>query len=153
MVENQTVKERLTAYIKYLGVGQGKFETICGLANGYVNNIRKSITPEKLQQIARQCPDLNTGWLMTGEGEMLRSSIIQQAGDIEGSENHVNVYNSSQTIEKMVDAITSQQRLTENAQRQTDKAQAQIDKAQAQIDRLLALLEKCHSVERQNITQ
>lgn len=72
MSENQTVKDRLVAFITYLGVGQGKFEKSCGLANAYVSNIRKSISPEKLQQIAQHYPELNTGWLMTGEGEMLR---------------------------------------------------------------------------------
>lgn len=76
MAENQTIKERLISFIAYLGIGQGKFEKECGLANGYVNNIRKSITPEKLQIIALQYPDLNTGWLMTGEGEMLKSSAV-----------------------------------------------------------------------------
>lgn len=71
---NQTVKERLKTFIKFKGFGQGKFESMCGLSNGYVNNIRQSILPDKLQKIALQFPDLNTGWLMTGEGEMLKNS-------------------------------------------------------------------------------
>lgn len=74
MTENQTIKERLISFIAYLGMGQGKFEKECGLANGYVNNIRKSVSPDKLQIIARRFPELNSGWLMTGEGEMLRSA-------------------------------------------------------------------------------
>lgn len=74
MEENQTIKERLIAFIAHLGIGQGKFEKNCGLANAYVANIRKSITPEKLQKISQQYPELNTGWLMTGEGEMLKNT-------------------------------------------------------------------------------
>lgn len=74
MPENKTVKGRLIAFIRHLNIGQGKFESRCGLANGYVNNIRRSITPEKLQQITLQFPELNPGWLMTGEGEMLKDS-------------------------------------------------------------------------------
>ena len=70
----QTVKDRLKAFIKYKGLGQGRFEVTCGLSNGYVNNIRQSIQPDKLQKIALHFPDLNTGWLMTGEGEMLTTS-------------------------------------------------------------------------------
>lgn len=69
----QSVKERLIIFIKEKGLSQGKFEKVVGLANGYVNNIRKSITEEKLQQIARYFPDLNKAWLLTGEGEMLTS--------------------------------------------------------------------------------
>lgn len=73
MPENQTVKSRLIAFIAYLGIGQGKFEKNCGLANAYVANIRESVTPKKLQQISQHYPELNTGWLLTGEGEMLKS--------------------------------------------------------------------------------
>lgn len=89
MAENETIKERLILFIRHLNIGQGKFETRCGLANGYVNNIRRSITPEKLQQIARQYPELNAGWLMTGEGEMLKSEAINigTTGNINGNNN------------------------------------------------------------------
>ena len=75
MVDNQTIKERLILFIKHLSIGQGKFESRVGLSNGYVNNIRKSIQPDKLQKIALCYTELNTGWLMTGEGEMIKSDI------------------------------------------------------------------------------
>ena len=74
MNESQQVKKRLILFIQHLGVSQGKFEREVALANGYVNNIRVSITPEKLKMIALRYPELNKGWLMTGEGEMLTSS-------------------------------------------------------------------------------
>lgn len=77
MTDYKTIKERLTYFIKSKKIGQGRFEALCGLSNGYVNNIRVSIQPDKLQKIALQFPDLNPGWLMTGEGEMLRSSTSQ----------------------------------------------------------------------------
>lgn len=69
-----SVKERLTLFIKYKKLSQGRFETACGLSNGYVNNIRQSIQPDKLQKIALQFPELNTGWLMAGEGSMLKET-------------------------------------------------------------------------------
>lgn len=98
MAENETIKERLILFIKYLNIGQGKFESRCGLANGYVNNIRRSITPEKLQQIVRQYPELNSGWLMTGEGQMLKESTTN-VGEISGSGNTVGM-TVSQTIKR-----------------------------------------------------
>lgn len=73
----ESVKERLITFIGSLGIGQAKFEKQCGLANGYVNNIRRSVTPEKLQKIAQEYPELNTSWLLTGEGEMLKTSTEQ----------------------------------------------------------------------------
>jgi hypothetical protein len=66
------VKQRLIEFIKVLKIGQGAFEKEVGLSNGYVNNIRQSIQPDKLQRIALKYPQLNSGWLMTGEGEMLK---------------------------------------------------------------------------------
>ncbi len=73
-----TVKERIIRFVKSLGIGQGAFEKEVGLSNGYVNNIRKSIQPDKLQKISLRYPELNTGWLMTGEGEMLKSQMERQ---------------------------------------------------------------------------
>lgn len=77
MPEETTVKERLVAFIKSLGIGQSKFEKSVGLSNGYVNNIRRSIQPDKLKMITEKYPDLSAGWLMTGEGTMLRQNDVE----------------------------------------------------------------------------
>ncbi len=90
MADNETIKERLIFFIRHLNIGQGKFESRCGLANGYVNNIRRSITPDKLQQIIRQFPELNAGWLMTGEGEMLKQ-LSTNVNEVSGNENIVDM--------------------------------------------------------------
>ena len=68
-----TVKQRLICFLKYKHLSQAKFESKIGLSNGYVNNIRKSLQPDKLQRIAQSFPELNITWLLTGEGEMLRT--------------------------------------------------------------------------------
>lgn len=69
------MKQRLILFIQAMHLSQGKFEKEVGLSNGYVNNISKGIGADKLQRIATQYPDLNTDWLMTGEGKMLKSNI------------------------------------------------------------------------------
>ena len=73
----QTVKERLILYLKAKGLSQGKFERMCGLSNGYVNNLKRSVTAEKLVSISAACSDLNTNWLLTGEGEMINESVAE----------------------------------------------------------------------------
>lgn len=67
-----TVKERLIAFIKEKGLSQSRFEKSVGLSNGFVNNILKGIGADKLQKILCVYPDLNSIWLLTGEGEMLK---------------------------------------------------------------------------------
>ena len=78
----QTVKERLILYLKAKGLSQGKFERMCGLSNGYVNNLKRSVTAEKLASISAACSDLNTNWLLTGEGEMLVPASDKDVGVI-----------------------------------------------------------------------
>ena len=68
----ETVKQRLIKFIKFKSLSQAKFEKVIGVSNGFVNNISKSIGVEKAQRISNIFPELNIGWLLTGEGEMLK---------------------------------------------------------------------------------
>lgn len=81
------VKDRLMLFIKSQGVSVNKFEKMCGFSTGYVANMRKSLQPDKLMSIVQNFPLLNTGWLMTGEGQMLNdnegSSSTQQSNNTE----------------------------------------------------------------------
>ena len=70
--ESESVKGRLRLFIKYKGIPVLTFEKKCGMGNGYVNGIRSSISPEKSKIIATAFPELNMGWVLTGEGEMLK---------------------------------------------------------------------------------
>lgn len=67
-----TVKERLISFIKYSGMNKHSFEKACGFSTGFIANMRVSLQPTKVMSIANIFPDLNTGWLLTGEGEMLK---------------------------------------------------------------------------------
>lgn len=69
-----SVKERLMEFLSYEGIGQKRFAESIGMSSGYVNAIRKSIQPGTIHKIAMQYPNLNTGWLLTGEGKMLRGN-------------------------------------------------------------------------------
>lgn len=70
----QTIKQRLMLFIEHLGISMNAFERECGLGKRYVANIRKSIQPDTLEKIALTYPQLNKGWLMTGEGTMLKET-------------------------------------------------------------------------------
>lgn len=95
-----TVKERLIAFISYLGMSKNAFENACGLSTRYVSNISASVSPDKLKRISLKFPELNVEWLLTGQGEMLReihsTSTIQGDINISGGNNtnigHGNTY-------------------------------------------------------------
>ncbi len=79
------VKDRLKRFIAEMKMSQGKFERACGFANGYVNNIRRSISPDKMQSIIEQFPMLSIDWLLTGQGDMFRSenNLPEEKNDVD----------------------------------------------------------------------
>ena len=74
----ETVKDRLTKFRQYKNLGQGKFENLSGLSNGYLTQLRKAPGSEKLQRILCAFPELNRTWLLTGEGDMLIGEQVEQ---------------------------------------------------------------------------
>lgn len=72
-----SVKERLREYLKYKKISATEFGKTIGVSAAFVNSIRVSIQPDKIESIALNYPDFNTGWLLTGEGEMLKNNQSQ----------------------------------------------------------------------------
>ena len=68
----QTIKERTIEFIKYKKISVKEFEIRCGLSNGYVANMRKGYSAEKLKDVLLAYPELNRDWLLYNEGEMLK---------------------------------------------------------------------------------
>lgn len=73
-----SVKERLIKYLDFKGVSKSDFGRTIGVSSAYVTSIRKSIDDEKVLRISEKYPDLNTNWLLYGEGEMLKTSTAEQ---------------------------------------------------------------------------
>ena len=122
------LRQRVLEYCKRKNIAVSRFEKECNLANGYFNQVKKRPSLDKIESISRAFPDLNTDWLLTGEGEMLRQNI-QQAGDnstqVHGTNNHVN---NPRVLEMAMNEIAEQRKL--------------VAKSQEQIDRLITLLER-----------
>ena len=68
-----TAKDRLIEFLDSEKIGQNAFEKKAGIANGYISHNKGSIGTKIISKIAIAYPDLNTAWLLTGEGEMLKS--------------------------------------------------------------------------------
>lgn len=107
-----TAQDRLKEYILYKGMSMRKFEIAAGVPIGYVKNIKYTITPEKQTCISKAFPDLNMGWLTTGEGTMLREPQVQYKAVQNNTNsphatmyaNHGDVYHNIQDIPSATDA-------------------------------------------------
>lgn len=77
----QSVKDRIRQFIQAKGINERRFCQIIGVSPSYVSSMRKSIQPDKISSIAEVFPDLNIGWLLTGNGSMIKTGSIK-TGDI-----------------------------------------------------------------------
>lgn len=71
----ETTKERLQIFLKHIKISQSRFEKSIDVSNGYVNSMRKGVGVEVLEKIKSTYPELNTNWLITGEGAMLKTDM------------------------------------------------------------------------------
>lgn len=103
-----TVKERLTEYLKTKRISKSEFGKVIGVSNAYVSAIRKTISTEKIQSIAASYPDLNIEWLLTGEGEMLKTQSANSVvtGDVSGNDNQIVAGNNNVLSDKEVTYTT-----------------------------------------------
>lgn len=100
-----TVKERIITFIKYRGISKNKFETMCGLSRRYVSNISQSISPDVSKKISLTFPELNMGWVLTGEGEMLNSEAPKESITLSGDAMKI-FLNMSNTILRQEENIS-----------------------------------------------
>lgn len=68
------LKNRLIQFIEYKGFTIQSFEGRVGLSNGAVSKMGDGTRRSTLDKISTAFPELNTAWLLTGEGEMLNKS-------------------------------------------------------------------------------
>ncbi len=133
--QNQSVKERLKSFIDYKKISVRAFEAACGLSYGFVGNMRNSMQPDKIMKIVHCFPELNPGWVMTGEGDMLKSNYTQQ---VYGGEKITQTGNISDTdsgaLNHALNEITEMRKLLSSA----------LEANQRTNDRLLTLLENMH---------
>lgn len=133
-----TVKERLVKYIRYIKSTNRAFSLSIGMSQNYVSSIRKSVQPEVITTIAVQYPDLNTGWLLTGEGEMLKpkenkagntNTVINKGRDLHlrhfGDGNSTDNYNGDGENESLT--IEKQQREIEFLQKENERLKGEVE--------------------------
>ena len=95
------VKERIFLFLENQSISKAEFERRAKLSNGYLNNFKGAFGAEKLEYILTAFPNLNKVWLLTGEGEMLNPSVIQN------NQNGHNINGHSVKVEQKTDGKSS----------------------------------------------
>lgn len=73
-----SVKDRIKQFADYVDISYRDLSVQMGASAGYINSISRSIQPDKLSRLSAQYPQLNTNWLLTGNGEMLNTDTTEQ---------------------------------------------------------------------------
>lgn len=89
---SETVKERLNAFLRHKEVNNSEFGRAIGVSSAFVSSIRKSIQPDKIEKIKSTFPDLNIGWLLTGEGEMIEDTTHTATAPISATNSTDSIY-------------------------------------------------------------
>lgn len=67
------LQDRIRQFAEYKGLQPKSFESIAGLSNGTFAKLSDNTRKSTIDRISIAFPDLNREWLLTGEGEMLKS--------------------------------------------------------------------------------
>ena len=141
-----TVKERLIRFIKAEGLSVRRFEMLTGLSNGFVKNMSKGLGADKLRSILQVFPQLNSTWLLTGEGEMLVSDLNGgsriSVGDITAKASGNGRATATVGIGENEQGNTKD---VQELKQQINEFRRQIDELKAQNARLLGIIEKLTS--------
>ena len=115
---------------------QAEFAEIVGISRTQFSEIvtgKRKLSDKAIHKIVTAIPEINKDWLLTGEGEMLKSHIaiaeshsISSAGE-EIKENNINV-NANETIAMLVSELSAQRKLTEMVLEQNNELIAIIAK-------------------------
>ena len=137
MNEQETVKERLTKYLREKGIGRNRFESMAGISAGYITNLKKAPGADILVKILNAAPDLNKSWLLTGEGEMLKTQVITGDNNVQVGGNASNV-NAGGALCMALAEIAKAHDLMDKMQSESVRRTA---KMQEQMDRLISIIE------------
>lgn len=112
--------DRFDLYMKEKGLNDNQVTKALSLTIGRIGNSRREkrdLSNEMVEMISNFYADLNKSWLLTGEGEMLKSSDTISNNTISNSTNSViggdNIVVNHDSIDKLIEELSAQRKLTE----------------------------------------
>ena len=127
------MKSRIIDFVKSQKMSIREFERVCNFPNGTIGAFKNDINNKRRVVIFEKFPQLNTKWLLTGEGEMLNHLHNEATHNINSSNNtYINgVGDNSQdkTNEKNIynEMIITQRELIDSLKEQITKYRKEIE--------------------------
>ncbi|RWW91833.1 S24 family peptidase [Flavobacterium cerinum] len=111
-----TDKEKILQYLEYKGISKNKFYIKTGLSVGFLDS-GSSLGVDKLRLIIDNYHDFNVDWLLSGEGEMIKT---KNAENVTNSNSHKNshILSTEPNIQKNV-TVSKDFRLKTDKNRET----------------------------------
>lgn len=81
------MKSRIIDFVKSQKMSIREFERVCNFPNGTIGAFKNDINNKRRVVIFEKFPQLNTKWLLTGEGEMLNHLHNEATHNINSSNN------------------------------------------------------------------
>ena len=127
------MKSRIIDFVKSQKMSIREFERVCTFPNGTIGAFKNDINNKRRVVIFEKFPQLNTKWLLTGEGEMLNHLHNEATHNINSSNNtYINgVGDNSQdkTNEKNIynEMIITQRELIDSLKEQITQYRKEIE--------------------------
>jgi transcriptional regulator with XRE-family HTH domain len=117
--------ERILSIIKYLNLSPSDFAEEIGVQRSSISHLisgRNKPSLEFIQKILTRYPEINTEWMLNGNGEMLKSGINQINEEIPLTETIIKDRKESTEPEKReIPRTLSRKKPVENEERQVEK--------------------------------
>ena len=97
----ENILDRLSSYMKNKGLNNNKVTVQAGLSNGLLGNAFKSgrgLNSDSIEKILNAYPDINSEWLLTGKGSMLKDASLMEASS------NIQYVRTSKVIEKKIES-------------------------------------------------
>jgi len=117
MQKNSLIKKNILKYIDYKGISKYKFYHDTGITRGILDQ-NNGMSEENTAKFLAYCPDINSEWLLTGYGEMLKKTVEKSdkqsiVGDYNQQAGY-NIKNNEVNIKELMNRISELKQQIEN---------------------------------------
>lgn len=148
-----SVKERLKAFVSYLNISEREFCRTIGVGSAYIASIKRSIKADKLEAITSQYPELNPVWLIRGKGDMLLTDSAEKEPEKELTPSEMLsrlLENATKEKARLLSIVEGMQQTIKNQQETIESLWRTIDSQQQTIDRLTEINKKANAQPEEN---